>query len=74
MPLQSPDLNPIENVWHEFKEYLHWEIKHTNKSELIDGISQFWLTMDVHKYLRYIGHLQKVIPRVLQVNGNATSH
>ena len=38
-PPESPDLNPIENVWHELKEYLRQEIKPTNKSELIDGIS-----------------------------------
>ena len=42
-PPESPDLNPIENDWHELKEYLHREIKPTNKSELIDGITQFWL-------------------------------
>ena len=72
-PPESPDLNPIENVWHELKEYLRREIKPTNKSELIEGISQFWLTMDAHKCLRYIGHLRKVIPRVLEVNGNATA-
>ena len=73
-PPESPDLNPIENVWHELKEYLRREIKPTNKSELIDGISRFWLTMDVRKCLRYIGHLKKVIPRVLKVNGNATGY
>ena len=38
-PPKSPDLNPIESVWHELKEYLRREIKPANKSELIDGIS-----------------------------------
>ena len=57
-PPKSPDMNPIESVWHELKEYLRREIKPTNKSELIDGISRFWLTMDVCKCLRYIGHLK----------------
>ena len=28
----SPDLNPIENLWHELKEYLRREVKPKNKS------------------------------------------
>ena len=26
-PPESPDMNPIENLWHEMKEYLRREIK-----------------------------------------------
>jgi len=34
-PPESPDLNPIENLWHKLKEYCRREVKPTNKSELI---------------------------------------
>lgn len=45
-PPESPDLNPIENLWHELKEFLRREVKPTTKQELIDGIRSFWTTVD----------------------------
>ena len=37
-PAESPDLNPIENLWHELKEYIRRVVKPKIKQELIDGI------------------------------------
>ena len=28
---ESPDCNPIENLWHELKEFIRWEIKPSSK-------------------------------------------
>ena len=53
-PPESPDLNPIENLWHELKEYIRREVKPTRKSELVDGINAFWRTVDVEKCRCYI--------------------
>ena len=44
-PAESPDSNPIENMWHELKEFSRREVKPKTKQELIDGIVQFWETM-----------------------------
>ena len=40
-PAESPDLNPIEMVWHERKAYLRKTIKPQLK-ELVSGIQKFW--------------------------------
>ena len=73
-PPESPDLNPIKNMWHEIKEYLRREVKPQTKQQLIDSILKFWKTVTIAKCRRYINHLNKVIPRVIQLNGGATGY
>lgn len=73
-PPESPDMNPIENLWHELKEHIRGQVKPKSKDELIEGILQFWDTVDVFKCSRYINHLRKVLPRVLQVRGEPTGY
>ena len=71
-PPESPDLNPIENVWHELKEFLRREIKPRTKEELVAGIRRFWDGVTSEKCTRYIRHLRKVIPMVISESGRAT--
>ena len=73
-PAESPDLNPIENLWHELKEYIRREIKPRTKADLINGILEFWKTVNITKCNKYINHLRKVIPRVIEVDGAATGY
>ena len=73
-PPESPDLNPIENLWHELKEYIRREVKPRSKEELIRGIKAFWTTVTVAKCRKYIGHLKKVIPEVIKCDGAATGY
>ena len=68
-PPESPDCNPIENLWHELKEFQRREVKPRSKQELVDGILRFWETVDVAKCTRYI-----VLPRVIELNGDATGY
>ena len=69
-PPESPDLNPIENLWHELKEYIRRAVKPKTKADLIAGIKEFWGTADTQKCQKYIGHLRKVIPKVIEVEGS----
>ena len=71
---QSPDVNPIKNLWHELKEFIRREVKPTTKQQLVDGISTFWNTVDVRKCCQYIGHLNKVLPKIIEKSGDATGY
>ncbi len=71
-PPESPDANPIENLWHELKEFIRREVKPKSKDELINGIREFWKTVDKQKCTKYIRHLRKVIPKIIELNGCAT--
>ena len=75
-PPESPDLNPIEMLWHELKFYLESRVKPTTKQELIDGIKRFWSEkVTSEKCNRYIDHvLREAIPEVIVENGGATKH
>lgn len=73
-PAESPDLNPIENLWHELKEFIRREVKPQTKDELVAGIVKFWDTVTVEKCVKYINQLNKVIPRVIELNGDATGY
>ena len=73
-PPESPDMNPIENLWHELKEYIRRVVKPRTKADLIAGIKAFWTTVTVEKCRKYIGHLDKVIPAVIQCEGGPSGY
>ena len=74
-PAESPDLNPIENLWHEFKHFLPRRVKPTNKEQLVGGIKLFWETrVTPESCKKYINHIQKVIPAVMENQGRATGY
>ena len=68
-PPSSPDLNPIENVWGSMKNYLRTHAKPKNTEELRAAIKEFWKTLTPSVCKCYIGHLRRVIPKVIEVDG-----
>ena len=68
-PAESPDLNPIENVWGSLKYYLRHTYKPRNLESLVEGIKVFWRSLTADVCQKYIGHLKKVIPKVIEVEG-----
>ena len=55
-------------------KFIRREVKPKNKAELVEGIKRFWLTVVATKCQKYIRHLRKVIPRIIELNGNATGY
>lgn len=74
-PPSSPDLNPIENVWHEMKHHIATRVKPRTKDELLQGLTTFWdERMTPLKCQRYINHIHKVIPKVIECNGGPSGY
>ena len=73
-PAESPDLNPIENLLHELKEYFRRVIKLKTKQERIHGIIEFWDSVDINKTRKYISHVKKVVPKIIGVNGSPAGY
>ena len=73
-PAESPDLNPVENCWGSLKQFLRSSYKPTNLQELIDGVEEFWQSLTPEVCKRYIHHLQKVMRKVVEVNGNPSGY
>ena len=65
-------MNPIELLWHKLKTFLRTVVKAKNKDKLVAGIQRFWDSVSPAKCIRYIGHLKKVIPAVVQCEGRAS--
>jgi len=65
-PPESPDLNPIENLWHKLKEYIRREVKPKTKDELVEGIKEFWSLVSGEKCQKYI---QRLCPGLLKWEG-----
>ena len=59
---KSIDLNPIENVWHELKEFLRREIK---AMHLGGAGGRVWDSVTPVKCMQYNLHFRKLIPRVV---------
>lgn len=73
-PPESPDLNPIENVWGSMKQYLRTMYKPRNLQELKAGIEIFWTSLTPEKCTRYINHLQKVMQKIVEVKGEPSGY
>ncbi|KAI8484403.1 hypothetical protein Bbelb_378360 [Branchiostoma belcheri] len=69
-PAESPDLNPIENAWHQMKAHIRKNVKPRNQDQLAEAVASFWKTyMTQEQCCRYINHLYKVMPVVVARRG-----
>ena len=73
-PPESPNLNPIENIWGSMKNYLQHQYKPRDLDSLVEGIGTFWKSLTPKVCDAYIKLLHKVIPRVIAVDGAASGY
>ncbi|KHJ79464.1 hypothetical protein OESDEN_20890 [Oesophagostomum dentatum] len=69
-PAESPDMNPIEFVWHQLKHFLRHTYKPENKEQLMAGIKTFWRNvMTREQCVKYVKHISHAMPRIIQAGG-----
>ena len=82
-PSQSPDLNPLENVWPDFKRWFHKRFLdlRTHPSTSIVAISQYrkmiqeaWAEVDPEFLRRLLESMPKRVAAVIAANGGATKY
>ena len=72
-PLQSPDLNQIENCWHELKRRVHKTTK-KSKHELKKKLMEEWAPIDAHYTQKIVASMPKKFMEVLSQKGHQTKY
>uniref|UniRef100_A0A8D0D2D9 Tc1-like transposase DDE domain-containing protein n=1 Tax=Sander lucioperca TaxID=283035 RepID=A0A8D0D2D9_SANLU len=67
---QSPDLNPIENLWGDIKNAVS-EAKPSNAEELWNVVQLSWAGIPVHRCQKSVDSMQHRCEAVLRNNGYA---
>lgn len=74
-PAQSPDLNPIEHVWHHLKLKLSlYETRATNVEELWERVNTEWDKFTRDDCRRYIDSMPSRIEAVIKAKGGSTRY
>ena len=74
-PAQSPDLNPIENLWDELERQVrnHKPLP-KNPNDLWEILQEEWLKLDVNKYKNLVDSMPRRIDAVITSKGNPTKY
>jgi len=74
-PAESPDINPIELIWAEMKQFLRKKVKPESQADLLHGCRLFWRNeLDTAKCNKYIDHLYKVFPKIIELKGHPSGY
>ncbi|MBN3278876.1 TCB1 transposase, partial [Polyodon spathula] len=73
LPTQSPDLNPIENLWNVIKRKMDGH-KPSNKAELLEFLRQEWHKVTQHQCERLVESMPRRMKAVLENQGYSTKY
>ena len=74
-PAQSPDLNPIENLWQDLKRRLRLNnYKSKNKIELFNMLKEEWFNTSPERINKLIDSVPRRVGAVLKNKGNPTRY
>ncbi|KAG0972092.1 hypothetical protein G6F29_013705 [Rhizopus arrhizus] len=74
-PAQSPDLYPIEHLWHHLKLKLSlYDKKAKGVHELWERVEKEWNSFDKEVCRRYIDTMPARIKAVIDANGGSTKY
>jgi len=74
-PAQSPDLNPIENLWGELQRRVRKRnLRHANKHELYLALKEEWETIPRKTYKKLIDSMPRRVHECIERCGGPTSY
>ena len=71
-PANSPDLNPIENLWKIMKDKVRYYKKPSNKEEMSALIQVIWDDVSLEQLQRLIQTMPKRMQAVISARGGST--
>jgi hypothetical protein len=74
-PPQSPEINPIENIWNIIKARRNKRFEMpTNREELIDPIFTIWDELEIEVVESCIENMERRLNEVIRMKGRATKY
>ena len=74
-PANSPDLNPIENLWHILRSNIRKRVpKPMRKEDLIAAVQEEWAKLDMKKVNRLIESMPRRLQAVIDAKGGSTKY
>ena len=73
-PAQSPDLNPLENLWNELERQLRREVRPRNNEELFVNLQRIWYGLDHQILANLLGSMGRRCQAVIDAGGGFTRY